>query len=159
MHPRSASSTPPRHPALHLRIDSDPANLAAVRHALEAAATTAGFDEQARADIGLCVNEALANVIRHAYSGRTDRPIDIHAESHGDAFTVKIRDWGNGVNPDTLPRKPHDPLTPGGPGPLCLRQLMDGAEYHPQPDGRLLVMTHQTRKKKPTKYKTEQHTS
>ena len=34
----------------------------------------AAFDK-AVAEIGLCLNEALANIIRHAYNNRTDRPL------------------------------------------------------------------------------------
>ena len=38
-------------------------------------------------DVGLCVNEALANVMRHAYGGATDRPIVIRAWREGDGGT------------------------------------------------------------------------
>ncbi|HMO25734.1 MAG TPA: ATP-binding protein, partial [Tepidisphaeraceae bacterium] len=54
---------------LRLRIDTDTANLAPVRRAIERLATSLRFDERTTADIGLCVNEAMANVIRHAYGG------------------------------------------------------------------------------------------
>jgi len=46
-----------------LKVDSDPANLAAVRKQVEALALAHGFSAKVVAEIGLCVNEAMANVI------------------------------------------------------------------------------------------------
>jgi serine/threonine-protein kinase RsbW len=128
-------------PLLELNIQSHPANLAEARRAVEAFAGKYGFDEAATGDIGLVVNEALANVIRHAYRGVTDRPIIIRAEAADDTLKISIRDWGNGVNPQDQPPREHDPLTPGGVGMICLRRLMDEVVFTRQPDGMLLSMT------------------
>jgi anti-sigma regulatory factor (Ser/Thr protein kinase) len=129
---------------LRLKITSDPANLAAVRQSLEALGAENGFAQRACEEIGLCVNEALANVIRHAYAGATDQPIELTAEVVDGSMHIDIRDWGNGVNPTDLPAKPHDPLKPGGLGLLCLKKMMTHVRFMPQPDGMLL---HLTRKK------------
>ena len=123
-----------------MRIDSDPANLASVRKAVEAFTTSCGFVEGAAHDVGLCLNEVLANVMRHAYGGRKDRPILVSAEAAGEELTVRVRDWGNGVDPSTLPRQPYNPLTPGGLGLICLRELLDAMVYTPQPDGMLATL-------------------
>src|SRR4051812_34676312 len=93
---------------IRLNILSDPANLAGVRRAIEKLCAENGFGRQACDEIGLCVNEALANVIRHAYGGATNRPIEISAEVGDGATRIIIRDWGNGVNPAELPPKPPD---------------------------------------------------
>ena len=101
-----------------------------------------GFDETAVGEIGLVVNEALANVMRHAYGGAKDRPIQIDADpidGNGSVIRIAIRDWGNGVNPTSLPEKEYDPLTPGGLGLICMRKLMDETSYTPQPDGGMLL--------------------
>src|SRR3712207_7212584 len=45
----------------------------------------------------------------------------------------------SGVNPLTV-GKVHDPLTPGGLGLVCLRQLLDEMAFTPLPDGMLLTM-------------------
>src|SRR5436190_24045953 len=92
---RACSASPPRR--IELKVTSDPANLAAVRKAIEGLCASAGFDEESTGEIGLCVNEAIANVIRHAYDGRTDRPVEILAELPAESLTVRIRDWGNGI--------------------------------------------------------------
>ena len=62
------------------------------------------------------------------------------------AVRVVMRDWGNGVNPLSLPPQPANPLEPGGLGMVCLRQLIDELAFEPQPDGMRLVMV---KRKKP----------
>jgi serine/threonine-protein kinase RsbW len=145
--PRGANGAKPqvagRPGGIRLEVDSDPARLADVRKQVEAFAVAAGLGERGAADLGLSVNEAMANVIRHAYSGATDRPIIVTADLDDlDAVQVrvKIRDWGNGVNPMDRPPAPFDPTRPGGLGLVCLKQLMDEVVFTPQPDGMLLTM-------------------
>jgi anti-sigma regulatory factor (Ser/Thr protein kinase) len=132
---------------VRLKIKSDPATLASARRAVEELALSGGFDATACGEIALVVNEALANVMRHAYGGATDRPIELFAELKDDEIQIRIRDWGCGVNPESLPhaQRPHDPLKPGGLGLICLRRLMDRAVFTPQRDGMLLEVS---RKKK-----------
>src|SRR5688572_33175475 len=116
-----------------MRIESDPANLAAARKAVEAFAVAGGLPEKASHDVGLCLNEALANAMRHAYGGRKDRPILITAATDERELTVRVRDWGQGVDPTTLRHEPCNPLTPGRAGLACLSALRDrmGCEPHP----------------------------
>src|SRR3954454_17459674 len=130
----------PTSPQLNVQIPSDPVRIAEVRKSVEQVAVASGLDEQAVAEVGLCVNEALANVIRHAYGGATDRPILVRAHCQDRMLVVTIRDWGNGVNPASLPPKPFDPLEPGGLGLICLRRMMDYVEYAPQADGGMLLV-------------------
>jgi serine/threonine-protein kinase RsbW len=126
---------------IRLNIKSDPANLAGARLAIERLCFEHGFERKACDEIGLCVNEAMANVIRHAYSGATDQPIEVSATIKDDRVRIEIRDWGNGVDPLSRPPKPPNPLRPGGLGLVCLKQMMHELEFVPQPDGMLLKMT------------------
>jgi serine/threonine-protein kinase RsbW len=126
--------------ALELRVSSDPVNLAGVRKALEQFAAEQGFDHNTVAEVGLVVNEAMANVIRHAYQGRTDRPMHLIADADPRQLTIELRDWGNGVDPSRLKRQEHDPLKPGGVGMVCLKKWMDDITFTPQPDGMLMTM-------------------
>lgn len=126
---------------LRLAVDSDPARLAEVRRAVESFAAAAGLDEAGAGELGLLVNEAMANVIRHAYGGQHDKPIEVGVDCDGRCVRVTLRDWGNGVNPLARPRARPDPATPGGLGLICLRELADSVAYTPQPDGVLLTMT------------------
>jgi serine/threonine-protein kinase RsbW len=136
----SSGSTVPAAQAdrLVLNIDSDPANLADARKAVEAFCHRRGMPKAATDCVGLCVNEALANVIRHAYAGATDRPIELSAEDAGDAVRVRVRDWGSGQLPPEPPVR-KDPLKPGGLGLVCMVRMLDDAVYEPQPGGGMLL--------------------
>lgn len=122
-----------------LRLTSDPAHLARVRHELEAFCKECGFADPALGEIVLCVNEALTNVTRHAYRGVTDQPIDLSVHFADGLLRIDLRDWGIGRKPDDRPGK-YDPLCPGGVGMLCLRALLDKLTFNPQPDGMILTM-------------------
>src|SRR3954465_6314897 len=135
------SRKPSNPPPLRLKITSDPATLASTRRAVEMFAAQCGFDETARGEIGLVINEALANVMRHAYQGATDQPIELSAQKTDEGIHLTIRDWGLGVNPMDLPPKKHDPMKPGGVGLICMRQMMDDIQFQKQPDGMLLTMS------------------
>jgi serine/threonine-protein kinase RsbW len=130
---------------LGFKFTSNPANLSAVRKSIEEfCSSPGGLDVRACEEIGLVVNEALANVIRHAYGGEHDKPIDVTVEHRAGGVTIRIRDWGKGADPSTLPPREHDPLSPGGIGLICMKRLMDEVAYIPQPDGMLLEMSRTT---------------
>jgi anti-sigma regulatory factor (Ser/Thr protein kinase) len=128
-----------------LKFLSNTANLSRARKAVEKFCEGTPLDPPARDEIGLVVNEALANIIRHAYDNATGKPIEIKLEKFEDGVSLAIRDWGNGIDPTDKPRPVHDPLVPGGLGLICLKKLMDTLAFRPQPDGMLLEMTRTTR--------------
>jgi anti-sigma regulatory factor (Ser/Thr protein kinase) len=123
---------------LRLRTTSDPANLAPVRRDIENLCIECGFDDVARGEIVLCVNEAMTNIYRHAYGGKEDGPIELTAHFADGLLQITLRDWGSGKTP--RPRTERDPLEPGGVGLLCLGRLMDRIAFDPQPDGMLLTL-------------------
>jgi anti-sigma regulatory factor (Ser/Thr protein kinase) len=126
---------------LSLRFLSNTSNLGRARRAVEKFCETTGLDQPARDEIGLVINEAVANVMRHAYDNAPDKPIEITLTRIENGVKIKLRDWGNGVNPAHRPETEKDPLVPGGLGLICLKRLMDGVQFTPQPDGMLLEMT------------------
>jgi anti-sigma regulatory factor (Ser/Thr protein kinase) len=125
---------------LELNINSDPANLRPVRKQIEALAEAGGLPREACEAVGLVINEALANVIRHGYNGATDQPIAISAEVADGQIRLQIRDWAKPFDPAYLPQAPRDHLKPGGLGLICMRKLMDEAEFVPLADGMLLKL-------------------
>ena len=131
---------------VELNIPSHPAKVSGVRRAVEQYCVDNGFDERTAGEIGLCVNEALANVIVHAYAGATDQKIHVSALCRDREVTVSIRDWGPGDAPPPPPEpQERELLKPGGLGLICLRQLMDQVIYTPKPDGMLLTMKRRMR--------------
>ncbi len=114
--------------------------MAPTRIAIEEMAKGIGFDEKTVWNIGLCVNEAMANITRHAYGGRTDGRVEVTARREDDGIAIVLRDWGNGRDPSHLPPRPPDPMQPGGLGLICLRQMLDVVKFEPQPDGMRLLL-------------------
>jgi serine/threonine-protein kinase RsbW len=144
--PPPSPTTPPGPAHQRWSVPSDTSELATVRRDVEAFCTAVGFDQKSADEVGLVINEAMANILRHAYAGKHDGRMDIDADFADDILTLTIRDWGSGVLPPLQPRK-KDPLEPGGLGMVCLRSLMDDIRFDPQPDGMLLTMTRQRNRK------------
>jgi anti-sigma regulatory factor (Ser/Thr protein kinase) len=131
-------------PRYEIEIPADAKVIAPVRHAIEEQAKSLCFDETACGEIGLCVNEAMANVIRHAYHGSAGR-LRIESYFDGESLHVRIRDWGVGVTPDLWAKKDKNPLEAGGLGLVCMGRLMDKVSFTPQDVGMLLEMTKRRR--------------
>jgi len=92
-------------------------------------------------NVQLAVDEAVVNVITHAYhddpTGRIDLVFDICA----DRLIIRVRDWGLGFDPDELPDP--DPTHPeaSGYGIYLIRRLMDEVVYQAASDGNCVTMT------------------
>jgi anti-sigma regulatory factor (Ser/Thr protein kinase) len=129
---------------LSLQLRSDPSKIAEARKALEAFATRHGLEAEDVEAIGLVVNEAIANVIRHAYKNRPDGRIELRAEMVDGELVVLLRDWGSGELPN-LAKPKTDLYQPGGLGLPCMKQMTDSLEFIPQSDGMLLRMTKRKR--------------
>ncbi|AXC14558.1 Serine-protein kinase RsbW [Acidisarcina polymorpha] len=111
--------------------------LCSVRGALGALAENLGLSpEQARAVV-LAVDEALTNVIRHAYLGQLDRPISIsfcrgQTQQNGsfqDLLEIVVLDRGVPLNEEKLRGRPLDEVRPGGLGLHFIRECMDKVEF------------------------------
>ena len=127
--------------ALTIRSTSNTAEIAPVRRQIEAFVESHGFDMRSVGEIGLCVNEAIANIIRHAYRGKSDQPIEVTASVVDDELEIGLRDWGDGIQPGPLPEHKTDPMNPGGLGLICLGRMMDRVTFTPQHPGMLLEMS------------------
>jgi anti-sigma regulatory factor (Ser/Thr protein kinase) len=83
------------------------------------------------------VDEALTNVIRHAYSGRVDQRIQVFCRRIRrsaiiklvDGLEIMVCDWGPAINPAKLQGRPLDEIRPGGLGLHFIRQSMDSVEF------------------------------
>ena len=91
-------------------------------------------------EVGLVINEALANVIRHGYGGATDRPILVTATAEDQAVRFTIRDWGKPFDPALVAKKKTGELKPGGLGLVCIKKLMDEVQFAQLSDGMQLTM-------------------
>ena len=125
---------------VRIRIASTPAQLPIVRAVVEKLTRLVGFDQEASDRITLAVDEALTNIIRHAYHGRPDGPIELTfrrvADARGAAaLCIELRDWGTQVSPEQIRPRKLDELRPGGLGVHIITSVMDEVQYVPVPTG------------------------
>jgi len=122
---------------LKMELRSDPEMLCVVRGALSQLGEKLGLEEGDCRAVVLAVDEALTNIIRHAYGGNTDKPIEvlfrrIQAAGDGDkqdAFEIVLEDRGATVNRARLRGRPLEQVKPGGLGLHFIRQSMDKVEF------------------------------
>jgi len=128
---------------LEIEILSDPAELTRVRQEAEAFAIKAGLDEKCAGRVVLAVDEALTNIIRHAYAGRADGPIEISMRASGLELSIVIRDYGQVVHPAAIRSRDLDDVRPGGLGVHIMHECMDKVTYAPagQGGGTVLAMS------------------
>jgi anti-sigma regulatory factor (Ser/Thr protein kinase) len=142
--------TPACEQAVQLTIRSTPAHLTIVRAALEKMCEAVGFDSEATGRTVLAVDEALANIIRHAYKGEGGKPIEIELSplpaAGGAGLRVRIRDYGQHVDPSRMRSRELGDVRPGGLGVHIMTHCMDAVEYAPaEGGGTILTMTKRLR--------------
>jgi anti-sigma regulatory factor (Ser/Thr protein kinase) len=120
---------------LRLEIRSDPSQLGAVRQKVESFARSAGFDETCAGQVVLAMDEALTNIIRHAYEGRNDQPIEIDLSVCGGKLCVVLRDYGRVAQPSSIRSRDLSDVRPGGLGVHIITQCMESVEYVPAEGG------------------------
>jgi serine/threonine-protein kinase RsbW len=116
-----------------LTITSETEHLAQVREFLQSCAKRAGL---AASDIGkvvLAVDEATANIMRHAYHGQPGGEIHFAVRADGARLEVVITDHGQGFDPNRI-RDPDMAAhvrqgRKSGLGIFLMRQIMDEVTY------------------------------
>jgi serine/threonine-protein kinase RsbW len=102
-----------------------------VHSAAEKMAELAGFDADEGLNVGLAVREAVINAIVHG--NREDRGLDVDVTltANGGSLTARIRDRGEGFDPDKAPDPTDDPnlLRTSGRGLLLMRAFVDSVAY------------------------------
>jgi serine/threonine-protein kinase RsbW len=122
---------------LRMELQSNPEMLCVVRNALAQLAAMLGFSEPECRAVVLAVDEALTNIIRHAYLGDAERPIEasfrrIHVPHDGqgrDALEIVLEDRGVSVNPKNMCGRALEDVRPGGLGLHFIRESMDTVEF------------------------------
>jgi anti-sigma regulatory factor (Ser/Thr protein kinase) len=121
-----------------MRVPSDPRLLAVVRRTVSEFAAIWGFADDGCRSITLAVDEALSNIIRHAYKNRCDQEIEIRVQGYGDCLEFAFIDRGEPVDRSKCCAQPLDEIAPGGRGTHLIRQIMDEVSYERVPEGNRL---------------------
>jgi serine/threonine-protein kinase RsbW len=113
-----------------------------VDQATDRIAASMGFSDDARADLGICVTEAVNNAIGHAHQYKAELPIEIEFKCYAESLHVCVRDHGAGFDVEGLPdpTSPENILKDHGRGVLLIRALMDAVVVHRLADGMLIEL-------------------
>jgi serine/threonine-protein kinase RsbW len=122
---------------LRLYLPNDAASVPLARRVLDTALATVGVTEQCRADIGLALSEACANVVAHA--AEADR-YEVRVSAEGRECSIEVDNVGEAVDTDRLARQPlAPPSAERGRGLHIIRAVMDVAEIASGPAGGVVV--------------------
>jgi serine/threonine-protein kinase RsbW len=93
------------------------------------AAILAGLDDATAAKVSIAVDEAVTNVILHAYHGESEHDVELDIRFTGEALEIHIRHTGEGIqnNQISLPDPKEYLKHPrkGGLGLLLMSRFMD----------------------------------
>ena len=128
---------------------SDPRYLPVVRGAIAPLAAAIGWDESECLAITLAIDEALTNVIRHAYHNRADGLIELECRESGDGIQITLLDRGEAPDHSKICAKEIGCVEPGGMGTHIIRKVMDRVSYEVSPEGNRFAAHKFLRKKIP----------
>ena len=128
----------PRQP-VKVSFYSCPSHLPVIRAALEKMCELLGFDHDASGAVVLSVDEAMTNVIKHAYDGATDKPIDVELIPTGQdepaGLEIRLLDRGRQIDPGKIKSRDLTNVRPGGLGVHIITECMDVVEFSDRQDG------------------------
>jgi anti-sigma regulatory factor (Ser/Thr protein kinase) len=114
---------------LKLVMPSDPRFLRIVRAAVGELGLVHGLPEESCQGIVLAVDEALANVIRHAYKGRHNQDIELTCRTVADQLEFTLLDSGEPPDPGRICGQPLDEVSLSGRGTHLIKAVMDEVCY------------------------------
>ena len=79
---------------LQVRADARPECIRPLRDAVASLASETGLSSGQVYAVKLCVSEAIANVVQHAYPESEPGPIEVSVREVGDEFAVVVADHG-----------------------------------------------------------------
>lgn len=118
---------------IKLIIHSCPGQLPVVRATLQRVCEMVGFDDDTIGGVVLSVDEALTNVIKHAYSGDREQTIEITMTPFGatrcEGLRIELRDFGRHVPREQIKSRDLNDVRPGGLGVHIISECMDRVDY------------------------------
>ena len=126
-------------PEAHLELKSDLNELTRLREFVRGFCSRAPEQllDRSRIDlIELAVNEAVVNIIKHAYHNAPDRPLRIEARLSPDRVVFHLYDWGREFDRASVPPPAFDGSRDHGFGIFIIDQAIDEVEYAREETGR-----------------------
>lgn len=101
----------------------------------------AGFGQSDVDHMTLAIDEAAANVIRHAYKHRRDGRVELEILTLPDRMEFILEDSAPRVQPEAIKPRSLDDVRPGGLGTFFIHSYMDKCTFDEQfTEGNRLIM-------------------
>jgi anti-sigma regulatory factor (Ser/Thr protein kinase) len=117
--------------SFHLRIVmlSHPRFLSVVRAAVGQIGLVYGLTDDSCRGVTLAVDEAVANIIRHAYKNRYDQEIEFNCRAGADQLEFTLVDRGEPADLARICAQPLDEVSLSGRGTHLIKATMDEMHY------------------------------
>ncbi len=112
-----------------LRIPARADQLRRARAVVREAARVAGCSPESIDLIVLAVDEACANVIRHAYGPEGGGDIVLEVFRTPEDLCVRLTDFADPIDKSSIKPRDVDEVRPGGLGVHLIREIMDSFEF------------------------------
>ena len=121
---------------------ADPINLKMVRTKVSEIVLQLGFDNSFEQQLVLCIDEAVTNIYRHAYSNDKTGKIDLSFKLQNNTLVFYLRDYASLVYDNSVKPRDLNQTRPGGLGINIIDSVMDSWEFATPKDGygNLLIM-------------------
>jgi sigma-B regulation protein RsbU (phosphoserine phosphatase) len=97
------------------------------------------LDDDGEAAIELAVNEAVSNIIKHAFHGRSGHSIRLEAEAWPASVSFRLSHLGDSFDPSLVPPPALDGSRESGFGTFIIARSMDGVSYYRDEHGRNFI--------------------
>jgi serine/threonine-protein kinase RsbW len=104
-------------------------------------AQTLGLDDDTQHYVGVAIRECVINAIKHGNRSDSHKHVFVEFSTVDGVLTVRVRDQGEGFDPDTLadPLAPENLLKASGRGIFLIRSFMDDVQLRNAPEGGMEV--------------------
>lgn len=123
---------------MELVLSSRYEELETLRHFVLRVCTEGGLEatgEDVQWQMGIALNEAVSNIIEHAYGENPEGRIQVAAEVFPDSWVFTLRHWGRPFQGVEGPAPPVDLTQDHGFGLIIIANYMDRVEYARAEDG------------------------
>jgi anti-sigma regulatory factor (Ser/Thr protein kinase) len=125
---------------LRLGMPSDPRFLSFVRAAIDELSVIYGLTAEESIGVTLAIDEALANIIRHAYKNRHDQTIEFDCFVNEAQMEFTLLDHGEPPDLARICEQPLDEVALSGRGTHLIKAVMDEVSYTLVPRGNQLKL-------------------
>lgn len=126
---------------VEITIVSHPRWLRLARSVVKDFCAALGIADQQAQSIVVAVDEALSNVMKHAYDGDRSKFVSLSCSAAGNELAFEIRDQGAPFNPLDHKAPPPNELRPGGRGVYLIQTIMDRIEYRREGDSNYIRLS------------------